>query len=167
MGGWVGRPGLANAPHSPPGGGVTKQWPGLRSDFPVMRWSCALQIMDDEKLTASLTTKFKPAAGTNDPVTNQNGTALHIEKIVKSGGVCHAHPDRIADCASAPPPPSLPRSGLCHRVCGRGGGEGGPFAKRKGPPSRVCHVTPRLPPEAPTNRLRSEAGALPGPHVAF
>uniref|UniRef100_A0A7S4LQ01 Protein CLP1 homolog n=1 Tax=Eutreptiella gymnastica TaxID=73025 RepID=A0A7S4LQ01_9EUGL len=50
-------------------------------------------IMDDEKLTASLTTKFKPAAGTNDPVTNQNGTALHIEKIVKSGGVVPRNPE--------------------------------------------------------------------------
>uniref|UniRef100_A0A7S1JA38 Protein CLP1 homolog n=1 Tax=Eutreptiella gymnastica TaxID=73025 RepID=A0A7S1JA38_9EUGL len=45
-----------------------------------------IYIMDDEKLTATLNAKFKPQP-TASEMTNQNGTPLHIEKIVRSGGV--------------------------------------------------------------------------------
>eukprot|EP00668_Euglena_longa_P000470 GGOE01000592.1.p1 GENE.GGOE01000592.1~~GGOE01000592.1.p1 ORF type:complete len:444 (-),score=126.50 GGOE01000592.1:233-1564(-) len=44
-------------------------------------------IMDDEKLTAALHSRFKPQGGLSSVMTNPNGTALHLEKVVKSGGV--------------------------------------------------------------------------------
>ncbi len=43
--------------------------------------------MDDEKLTATLNSRFK-SGGLGNLMTNQNGTPLHIEKVAKSGGVC-------------------------------------------------------------------------------
>eukprot|EP00906_Rhabdomonas_costata_P008350 RCo011910 len=49
-------------------------------------------VLDDEKLMARLSHTFKPQPGALGLVTNQNGTPLLIEKVVKSGGVVQRDP---------------------------------------------------------------------------